>query len=184
MIYVIGPKDECPEHARFIDVTSRARSPFSPFLNDTLKPIKAKVMENAWQYSKVYPEHLESDGSVGEKWLKWRQEGLDNPNPIRYPMGRGAKPLYSYFNGEELGYVEARKKLYIQLYKNMLRNRISEILELVKICRNEDVALWDFDGYRTSDSFETILNNPKKKMGHAFVLKRILLDVVEVVPGE
>ena len=48
----------------------------------------AKNVENAWQFSKVYEEHLEEGSDdPSSKWIHWAKEGFADPKPIRFPMG-------------------------------------------------------------------------------------------------
>lgn len=181
MIYVIGYRDKVPAGAEVVDTTSRSDSPFSPFLSKTLLPIKAANMENAWQYSKVY-EGYDKDGKPTPEWFVWSQRGFNARWASRYPMGKETKPLYSWFKEKRLDYVEARKELYVPLYRNMLgvnKICIEAVNELTERAKVKDIALRDFDGYHTNDSFETILNNPNKKMGHAFVLREVILERLE-----
>lgn len=176
MIYVIGPRDKKPEGTRVVNVTSRANSPFSPFLNGCSFPIQSVNMENAWQYSKVYEEH-DNNGEPNEAWYKWQAKGIASKWAARYPMGKGRFPLYSWFNGERLSYVEARKKLYDPLYRNMLQNVPDSVDKLCRLATEMDIALWDFDGYNDPDkTYEEIINDPDKKMGHAFVLREVIIE--------
>lgn len=181
MIYVIGPRDKVPEGALRVDVTSKSKSIFSPFYGSVDCPLKARNMENAWQYSKVYEQH-DAGGCPSESWYLWHEQGLNSKWAYRYPMGKGARPEYTWFQGRAIGYIEARKELYTLLYRNMLQTprHEREINLLLSLTRDEesgqDLALWDYDGYLTNDSFETILNNPEKKMGHAFVLREVLRE--------
>lgn len=176
MIYVIGPRDKAPENSKVINVTSKVNSPFSPMLNECRNPISAVKMENAWQFSKVYKEHLNDRGEPNSKWFTWRGIGLSSTWAHRYPMGKGVLPEYTYFNGEKLDYIDARKQLYVPLYRSLLDLIKPEVDKLVSLCETNDIALWDFDGYLTDDSFEDILDNPHKKMGHAFVLREFLRE--------
>lgn len=179
LIYVIGPRDKLDLGIKIIDVTTKSKSPFSPMLNGCSNPIKAVRMENAWQFSKVYREHLDVDGRPNSKWYQWSRKGFQCSWSYRYPMGKGAIPEYSFLNGTKLGYIESRKQLYVPLYKSMLENLTKEIDDLVQVCEKEDVALWDYDGYLTSDSFDEILHNPSRKMGHAFVLREVINERIQ-----
>lgn len=184
---VVGPRDNKLEYYKkylTINTTSKSKdsiwTQLSPFY---LGPVKlwgdnwSKNMENAWQYSKVYAEHLDEDGERTKKWIKWAMEGWDCPRAIRYPMGRGAKPEYSFWDGDEYPYVQARAKIYIPLYASLVR-KTEAFTELEKMYkRKERVALWDFDGYRHEKLGMTLLDVltcPTKKMGHAFVLLMML----------
>ena len=92
-------------------------------------------------------------------------------------MGKGAKPLYSYWDGEKLDYVEARKKIYIPLYSNAVK-KTEAFAKLSEIYQKEGtITLWDFDGYNhhaLNMSYNDVINCSTKKMGHAFVLAMLL----------
>jgi hypothetical protein len=144
---------------------------------------QARNMENAWQYSKVYPEHLEPDGTVGAKWLAWATSGWYDPWARRYPMGKGVVPLFSWWDGRKLTYVEARKAIYIPLYKAAVEKTDSwkRLLETYWKAEadGKDLYLVDFDAYRHKGmglSYGEVINDPSRKMGHAFVLAMMLED--------
>jgi hypothetical protein len=63
-------------------------------------------------------------------------------------MGRNRKPLYSYWDGQKLDYIEARKKIYIPLYSRgvIKTDAFKQLLELYKTT-DKDIYLVDFDGY-------------------------------------
>jgi len=73
-----------------LDVTSRVKSPFSPLLLRTSNGI----MENVWQFSKVYPEHVDVNGEIKDEWFRWREKGLNSRWAILHPMGIDARPLF------------------------------------------------------------------------------------------
>ena len=158
------------------DDWQRDLSPFHLGPCDLYDGHESQNMENAWQYSKVYAKHAEDRKPTEEYW-EWAKEGWDNPRAVRYPMGRGARPLYSLWQGEELGYIDARKKIYAPLYAEAVQrtqgwNRLKGLYENEKL-----IVLRDYDGYYYASRNETltdVLNNPSKKMGHAFVLAMLL----------
>lgn len=183
MIHVTGPGYKVPAGAIEINTTSRSDNwsrSLSPFF---LGPIDlyggytSQNMENAWQYAKVYEYYLEDDGTVGERYFKWAQDGWNKQRADRYPMGRDAKPLYSYWDGEKLTYVEARKKIYIPLYSQLVRKTFA-FDKLKKMHEaGDDLYLWDFDGYDHKAhnlTFDQVINDPNRKMGHAFVIAMLL----------
>ena len=59
-------------------------------------------MENAWQYSKVYKCFLNNQNEPTEKYFEWAKNGWNSAWANRYPMGKGAIPEYSFWNGEKL----------------------------------------------------------------------------------
>lgn len=50
--------------------------------------------------------------TIIDSWYEWSQNGFNNLNAVRFPKGKGAKPLFSLWHGEKLNYIEARKKIY------------------------------------------------------------------------
>lgn len=49
---------------------------------------------------------------------------------MRFPRGRGAKPLYSYWNGKKMSYIEARHQIYAPLYSNAVEKTIAYLFHL------------------------------------------------------
>lgn len=176
MITVIGPRSR---EVDFIDTTSRSRTwsrGLSPFF---LGPVKlygdytARNVENAWQFSKVYSEH----GEPNADYFAWAEKGWRDTKAHRYPMGRGRKPLYSYWDGEKLGYVEARKRIYIPLYASAVEKSAVFRVLLETYLKAETLTLWDYDGYDHRSlgmTLKDVANSAEKKMGHAFVLAMLL----------
>lgn len=163
-----------------IDVTSSGGNgaKFSPFL---LGPVQlydnmwSRNMENGWQYSKVYPQH---DTDSLDYWT-WALEGWNNKQAVRYPMGKGVKPLYSLWAGEKLDYVTARKRIYIPLYSQAVRfHSYQAFLELKDFYADEkNIVIRDYDAYdhhALGYSWDDVMNDPDRKMGHGFVLAMML----------
>lgn len=202
MVGVLGPQDRFKlnqvkmEGALIINTTSHSTDwgkQFSPFV---LGPValyggrRALNVENAWQYSKVYEEHVDSSGEPSEAYWKWAEAGWASKRAIRYPMGKGSVALYSYWDGEHLGYVEARKKIYAPLYIKAVvpQPAFKQLKE--RFQKGEKIYLWDFDGYDYLEKGRTlgdVLNDPKMKMGHAFIIAMLLtlskeeiLDLLEI----
>ncbi len=181
MIYVIGPKDPRVKHA--INTTSRSKiwskglSPFclGPVTLSGAKNLIAQNVENAWQFTKVYAEHLNDEGLPSSAYFKWAKQGFSDTRAHRYPMGKGRKPEYSWWNGEKLSYVEARRKIYIPLYSQAV-SQTPEYQQLEKkYNQSEDLWLWDFDGWnRGKMSWDEVIDGEDRKMGHAFVLAMML----------
>lgn len=139
--------------------------------------MKAMVMENLWQYSKVYPNHVNTAGALSPEWYKWRDAGFRSTKAERYPMGKGKKPLYSLWDGEILDYVTARKKIYIPAYRDLVLQTKSYAMLYQWVMEGRDIILRDFDGYdhvKMGMSLADVANNPKKSMGHAFIIAGLL----------
>jgi hypothetical protein len=75
-----------------------------------LKNDKGQIMENIWQFQKIFEEvphsvqyysrwdrtviwshcaekHIDSDGNILDTYYNWRKKGLNNKYPVRYPCG-------------------------------------------------------------------------------------------------
>lgn len=182
MIHLIGPRNPIKDVV-IINTTSRSRtwgSMLSPFF---LGPIPlydgtyALNMENAWQYAKVYDIHVDANQDPTPEYFAWARAGWNKNYADRYPMGKGAKPLYSWWNGKKLTYIEARRAIYAPLYANAIEKTpaYKTLLELYK--QQGEIWLWDFDAYdhrKLNMSYMDVLMHPTKKMGHAFVLAMML----------
>jgi len=177
---------------QIVDTTSGNGSfcELSPFV---LTAPPANRFENLWQFSKVYQKHIGKDGLPNADWWQWRDWGFAQTKAYRYPMGKGTIPEYSYWRGEKLDYIGARKKIYAPIYAENVSKTDSykRLQELDRVCSEigEDLILLDYDAYDHRSfgmSLIDVINNPKRKMGHAFVLMMMLTDMLEecVIPTE
>jgi hypothetical protein len=184
MIRVVGPRDGKIPGA--INTTSTAKgwsAGLSPFFLGPVKLYNEAVceysqnVENLWQYSKVYAHMSGDDGLPNDEYFNWAKVGWNKKRAERYPMGKGAIPLYSWWAGEKLDYIEARAKIYVPAYSVTVA-KTDAFKNLINIYnQNEDITLWDFDGYDHLElgmSLKDVLNDPTRKMGHAFVLAAML----------
>lgn len=147
--------------------------------------IWSRTMENAWQYSKLYAEHADAEGNPTQKYWDWAAAGWENPKAVRYPMGKGAKPLCSLWQGKKYGYIDARKQVYAPIYRDaVLQTNGYATLKRLYEEHKGIIAIRDFDGYdevALGMNLIDVLNNPNRKMGHAFVIKMLLLFDSSVV---
>ena len=182
-IIIYGRGDKVPDDYIKINTTSISKEDwskkFSPFL---LGPIEVRPLEdskvslnfeNAWQYSKRYMNQSK------EEWNQWSDDGFENNKAVRFPMGRGSKPMYAYYHGKELGYIKARFKIYAPLYEKCIKRYAKEPFKKLKkmIKEGKKIALFDFDGYchfLKGMTLEDVIYNSRKKMGHSFVLLGML----------
>lgn len=111
-----------------------------------LKDDKGRILENVWQFSKVYPNvpasiqrysrwnnkiiwqhpaevHVREDGVINKQYWEWREKGMNSMHPIRYPVGKKhmSKCIYALKekDGEflkRLDYISARKEIYVPIY--------------------------------------------------------------------
>ena len=196
MIYVLPQFKIAPYSGLCINTTSSVGMwrGLSPFI---LSAAPAKRFENLWQYSKVYAGYVDGNGNPSNKWLWWRREGFYDETAHRYPMGKGAIPLYSIYPQsydnrltEHLGYIEARKRIYATLYAREvaltksyagLKGIWGELSE-----QGSNLILLDYDAYdhrKLGMTLQDVINEPKRKMGHAFVLMMMLTGELEECIG-
>mgnify|MGYP001566161829 CR=1 FL=1 len=184
-IHIWGPRErsQVPQSAFKINTTSTSTDfgkAFSPFMNQgpiELYGLTAHNVENMYQYQKCYSRHV---GNYQE-WKRWRDAGLASTIAVRYPMGKGAKPEFSYIKGlGKLSYVEARHKIYIPAYEQKLaRYCTRELQTLADILTITDVWLFDFDGRITDQLFEDAVCDPDHSLGHSFIIKKFLEENYE-----
>jgi len=185
-IKIIGARD--PRDKSAINTTSSCKGmgrSFSPFILGPVKLYsgavtpKALNVENAWQFSKVYACHVDDNGDPTDEYFKWAKKGWLDRRAHRYPMGKGAIPEYSWWAGEKLGYIEARKRIYFPLYAQaVIRTKAFGLLKN-GYDSGKKIVLWDYDGYdylSMDMSLKDVLNDPSRPMGHAFVLASLIQD--------
>ena len=149
------------------DVTSQADtrlrelSPFYPHY-DIPVPFSdgyiATCVEAIWQGLKVF-ESCDVDVQM------FKNDTMKN---IKRTVRRFGKPLghrKGVHGTELLGYIEARKQIYIPTYKWVLENKVAWIIEkLREACKTKTIVLLDYD---TNADVE----NAKKPLSHASLIK-------------
>jgi hypothetical protein len=165
--------------------TVAKHSDLSPFkigpcrlYTDDVGSYRSLNMENGWQYSKVYEEHWDADNGMPtpDYWI-WAMDGWNNPKAVRYPMGKGRKPVGSWWRNKLLDYVTARKTIYAPLYIEAVAKTKAWKHLKANFENHENIVLLDYDAYDHHSKGMTlteVLNNPDRKMGHAFVLAMML----------
>lgn len=149
------------------DVTSGAKDglvKLSPFYPHGGIPVPfsegytATCVEAIWQGLKVF-EGGDVDTSL---FLNDTMKGL------KRTVRRYGKPLghRKGVNGTELlGYIEARKQIYIPTYKWVLENKVASIIEKMReASKTKTIVLLDYDTNADVD-------NPKKPLSHASLIK-------------
>ena len=163
---VLSLKEKYPD-AMIIDVTSKAQDEFvkfSPFYPHGGIPVPftegehALSVEGIWQGLKVF-----EDTDVDET-LFWKKDmkGMKRTTGTYGHCLGHRKGLH----GEELlGYIEARKQIYLPCYKWVLENKLQKLVTAVRIIsKNKPVVLLD---YNTNPD----VNNPKSALSHASLIK-------------
>lgn len=188
MIDVCGPEDQPPEGALKLAVASHA-----PSLNPTgwrdlwrlsplsvvgdglavpgLAGVTSKTMENAWQFLKIW--------DFEEVWdSETAAAAFEADCAMRYPRGRQQKAVGHYWGetGETLDYVEARKRIYLPAYCQLLNqpDRQELIQRLRDAAHTQPIVIWDYDSYSISDlglqSFSDTLTCTSRRFAHAFIV--------------
>jgi hypothetical protein len=153
--------------AIFADVTSQAKDSLvklSPFYPHGGIPVPfsegytACCVEAIWQGLKVF-EHFDIDTSL---FYNSTMRGL------KRTVRKYGKPLghRKGVNGTELlGYVEARKQIYIPSYRWVLEHKVPDIIDrLREASKTHTIVLLD---YETNED----IDNPKKPLSHAALIK-------------
>lgn len=186
MILVLNFNEIAPINSVEINTTSRSLnwskglSPFYLTGGRTWTGDWAENVENMWQYSKVYKEHI-TDNEPNEKYFEWAKQGWSKKRADRYPMSKGSIPEYSLWNNEKLNYLDAKEYLYIPMYyRSVIRTQAFRTLKViydVSLLDNKHLILRDFDAYnhhKLNLSYKEVIRNPNKRFGHAFVLAMML----------
>lgn len=154
-------------NAILADVTSQAKdglvklSPFYPH-GDIPVPfsegVTASCVEAVWQGLKVF----ENCGIDTELFKN------DTMRNIKRTVRKFGKPLghqKGVFSNELLGYIEARKLIYIPTYQWVLKHKVQDIVDrMAEASKTRTIILLDYD---TNDDVE----NPKKPLSHASLIK-------------
>lgn len=149
------------------DVTSQATDSLvklSPFYPHGGIPVPfsegytAMCVEAIWQGLKVF-ESADVDVNMFAN---------DTMKNIKRTVRRFGKPLghRKGVNGTELlGYIEARKQIYLPAYQWLLENKVASIIERLKeASKTKTIVLLD---YTTNCD----IDNPKTPLSHAFLVK-------------
>lgn len=163
---------EYPDFKKIIVMTASSGkySSLSPYI---IKNSRGQIMENLWQFSKVYQEvprsiqrysrydstviwqhpaevHVNEHNELTDEYFAWRVKGFNNPYAVRYPVGyhHRHKCLCAFKRLEDgfLDYVESRKQIYLPVYTKLVsrEEHFHELKELINIGQN--LLLIEVDG--------------------------------------
>lgn len=154
-------------NAIIADVTSKAKDglvKLSPFYPHGGIPIPfsdgmtATCVEAVWQGLKVF-EGADVDVDM------FKNDTMKN---VKRTVRKYGKPLghrKGVFGKELLGYIEARKQIYIPTYRWMLEHKAMTIIErLREASKTKTIVLLDYNTCCDVD-------DPKKPLSHAFLVK-------------
>jgi hypothetical protein len=140
-----------------------------------LRDDKGRIMENIWQFSKVYkdvprsiqtysqwdrrtiwdhPAEVHVDpvtDQPNEKYWAWRKKGESNKDAVRYPVGmyHRNKCLYSLEESaptRHLNYIEARKAIYLPVYERLVRQQKDFEALQKRLHGGENLLIIEVDG--------------------------------------
>lgn len=132
--------------------------PLSPF---HLKNEKGQLMENVWQFSKLYPvvhkqtqkewthpEEVHGD-PPNEAYWKWREKGMNHPRAVRYPNGyKGRHECICAItdDGQRLDYIASRNAIYCDFYVRHALQHPSFVALKERLESGENILLVEVDG--------------------------------------
>ena len=206
-------------------------SPYGSLSPYCLKEPSGILLENRWQFSKCYSRvpavkerysrwnpfiiweypaqthvSIQNDEyKIHDEYFLWRQQGMLNPYPVRYPVGYKHKSdvLFSLSDdGEQLNYIGARKKIYLPWYLKLVSNQ-PQFQELKqRLLQGENLLIIEVDGpvqsslsyyqqkygvpgdwieedtiLATTDNLTILLEDGKHPFGHGYCLAVALLDL-------
>lgn len=149
-------------------------------------------------------------GKPTKKYWDWREKGMSNAYAVRYPVGYDkdmrASCLCSLYENDEgkyeaLDYIEARKKIYLKLYREMVRKTEMYQTLLNEVRNGKKIVIMEVDGpvessqtyykttYNLKENFingnsmqankiylRMMLNDEKHPFGHGYCLAWALLE--------
>ncbi len=170
-------------------------------------------IEDGWQGCKVWSFHMRgyfdartptlwrddparaSHDPAGDAWLsEWRKwsehirfggEAKRHRAKINADAENFNAPLFSYFQGQRLLYAEARKRMYVPWYADLVKRTDSYRYLKQRFDAGTPLLLLDFDGqprdepWQTQDaaSLRARIDDPARVFGHGFALAAALQDI-------
>jgi hypothetical protein len=137
--------------------------PLSPF---HLKNEKGQLMENVWQFSKLYERveaqngkdwshpaevHVdEKGGEPNEAYARWREKGMNHNRAVRYPNGYKGRTKcicsISEDGKQRLNYIQARKAIYCDFYVKHGLKHPSFLALKERLEKGENLLIVEVDG--------------------------------------
>lgn len=141
----------------------------------SLKNEDGVILENLWQFSKVYKNvpksiqkysrydntiiwshdaeiHVDEKGDLTDQYWTWRDKGMKCVYPVRYPVNYNNRHLclYCLFEDKdcyrELDYIEARKLLYVPEYIKSVKKEKKYRELLERLNKGENLLIIEVDG--------------------------------------
>lgn len=155
--------------------------------------------------------HIDAEGNFTNEFWRWKLTGENNSQPVRNPVGwKHLKECLFALEKDEpisetnpkLDYIEARKKIYVPLYINAVRNHPLFLELKERLARGENLLIVEVDGphqeslsyyqqkYGVGDDFiqehsmpatehnlAYMLHDPKHPFGHGYCLAWALMSI-------
>lgn len=160
-----------------VDVTSKAENEtwrrFSPFYPHGNIPVPGMIghvgqsVEGIWQGLKVF----EHEGADLKKLKTRSMVGLKRP--VTEKRGRVLGHTWRD-GGEVLGYVEARKRIYLPAYDHVLESHLQNELTLLRGLLHESQKGLVLLDYETNEDVE----DTHRPLAHASLIKRALVRMI------
>ena len=140
--------------------------------------IQVTNVENLWQFSKVWNgEHDQDTDLPTAEFFERRNEGFKDPKPHRWiKLGSNDVVLYSFWKGNKLPYLDARKEVYCPVYADLVQQTVAfkQLYDLVHN-KGQNVQIRGFDGYDVGNlSLDQCLHDPSRSFGHELVIVSLL----------
>lgn len=163
---------------------------------DESNELYANNIEDGWQCSKVFSSQVgKCDVDSSDEWIKnwseYSKRGRFSSEARRHrSASRSDTCLFSYYMGEKLTYVQARKRMYCKWYAKLVREtKAYKDLEARHLA-GKNLLLVEYDGLDrnnneqnvdlTEEYLRTIINDPKQIFGHGLVLATVLLGYTNI----
>lgn len=179
-IKYIGGKTIEPTYQDFTPIVVLTKSsPYGELGPYVLKDENGIIMENKWQFSKVYPwvpktiqkysrwdstviwdypqeVHINDQNEPNSDYWKWRSLGLNCKYAVRYPVGKGKHRgtcLYALKekDGKKLDYIEARKEIYLSEYCSLVKKQPKFHKLKQRLDESENLLIIEVDGPHQED---------------------------------
>lgn len=162
-----------PVTAGYTNVLVHTNHAMSPYV---LRDDQGHIMENAWQFSKLWPKtpnictsvsrwskreirwaynetvFVDEDHNPNDAYWAWRHEGMTWSRWVRYPVG------YKHHNEalcsivgtplhyEKLDYIQARKQIYYRLYRDAVVQTLAFKKLKQRFDTGESIQINEVDG--------------------------------------
>lgn len=159
-----------------IHIHSTSKDPAAVLSPFNLRNDKGQLIENVWQFSKVYPRvyatkqtrnnvviwehgdevHVDDEGKLTPAYWAWREKGMNNEHAVRYPNGSQHRHECVYAiaskdtEDEKLNYIASRKRIYCQAYMDACPSHPAFIALKERVDSGENIQIVEIDGPPTS----------------------------------